>query len=112
MLFDIWGQPLDRTIVAGINGPVTAYVNGAQYDGDLRAIPLTAHQQITLEVGTPIVPPPNYVFPPGGLGSAGAARSTLLIAALSSWYEISPLLRYATLLSLPMTANVGKPPCK
>lgn len=64
MFFDIWGEPISRTQVARYKGPVTAYVNGAQYDGDLRAIELTAHQQITLEVGTPLVPPPNYTFPP------------------------------------------------
>lgn len=64
MLFDIWGQPLTSDGVAGLKGPVTAYVNGAKYDGDLRAIPLMSHQQITLEVGTPLVPPPNYTFPP------------------------------------------------
>jgi len=65
MLFDIWGQPLERNNVAGLSGPVTAYVNGAKYDGDLRSIPMGAHQQITLEVGGPLVPPPNYAFPPG-----------------------------------------------
>ncbi|MBV9718275.1 MAG: hypothetical protein JOZ77_03090 [Candidatus Eremiobacteraeota bacterium] len=65
MFFDVWGQPLDRNIVAGFVGPVTAYVNGARYDGDLRQIPLHAHQEVTLEVGTPLVPPPNYTFPAG-----------------------------------------------
>lgn len=65
MLFDIWGKPLERTNVAGFSGPVTAYVNGTKYDGDLRAIPLGAHQEIVLEVGTPSVPPPNYTFPAG-----------------------------------------------
>jgi hypothetical protein len=65
MLFDIWGQPLDRQVVAGFVGPVTAYVNGEKYDGDLRAIPLRAHQQIVLEIGTPLVAPPNYAFPVG-----------------------------------------------
>ncbi|HEY5426327.1 MAG TPA: hypothetical protein VIJ77_07245 [Candidatus Tumulicola sp.] len=64
MLFAIWGQPLGPDAIAGFKGPVTAYVNGAKYDGDLHAIPLAAHQQITLEVGSPTVPPPNYVFPP------------------------------------------------
>jgi hypothetical protein len=64
MLFDIWGYPLTRTGAAGFTGPVTAYVNGQQYDGDLGSIPLISHQQITLEVGTPVVPPPNYAFPP------------------------------------------------
>ena len=64
LFFAIWGQPLERDNVAGFKGPVTAYVNGVKYDDNLDAIPLTAHQQITLEVGTPIVPPPAYVFPP------------------------------------------------
>ncbi|HEV7180652.1 MAG TPA: hypothetical protein VGN11_12330 [Candidatus Baltobacteraceae bacterium] len=62
-LFDIWGQPLTSTDVAGLKGPVIAYVNGVAYNGDLKAIPLGAHQQIVLEVGTPTVPPPNYIFP-------------------------------------------------
>jgi hypothetical protein len=65
MLFDLWGQPLEREDVAGLVGPVTAYVNGAKYDGDLHTIPLRAHQQIVLEIGTPVVPPPNYAFPAG-----------------------------------------------
>jgi hypothetical protein len=65
MLFDIWGQPLQRDDVAGLKGDVTAYVNGRKYAGDLTAIPLRAHQQIVLEIGTPLVPPPNYTFPPG-----------------------------------------------
>ena len=64
MLFDIWGQPLQQDNIAGIKGPVTAYVNGTKYDGNLRDIPLMSHQQIVLEVGTP-VPPPNYIFPAG-----------------------------------------------
>lgn len=62
--FRIWGQPLSMTQIAAFKGPVTAYVNGNKYVGDLSQIPLSAHQQITLEVGTPVVPPPNYSFPP------------------------------------------------
>jgi len=64
MLFDVWGQPLTDSNIAGAKGPVTAFVNGAKYDGDLRAIPLHSHTEITLEVGTPVVPPPYYTFPP------------------------------------------------
>jgi len=63
--FDIWGEDLRRGQVGPYQGLVTAFVNGAKYDGDLAQIPLRAHQQITLEVGTPVVPPPNYRFPPG-----------------------------------------------
>lgn len=65
MLFDIWGVPLARNAIGPYTGPVTAYVNGAKYDGDLASIPLAAHQEITLEVGAPLVPPPNYKFPEG-----------------------------------------------
>lgn len=65
MFFDIWGQPLSADDVAGLTGPVTAFVNGMKYDGDPRTIPLAAHQQIVLEVGTPVVPPPNYALPEG-----------------------------------------------
>lgn len=63
--FDIWGEPLSRAQVGPFKGPVTAFVNGSQYNGDLATIPLRAHQQIMLEVGKPVVPPPNYTFPPG-----------------------------------------------
>jgi len=63
--FDIWGEPLDRKHVGPFQGPVTVFVNGAQYNGDLAVIPLRAHQQIVLEVGTPVVAPPNYTFPLG-----------------------------------------------
>lgn len=63
MLFDIWGQPLTRDDVAGLKGPVIAYVNGMKYDGDLRQIPLRSHQRVVLEIGTPTVPPPNYLLP-------------------------------------------------
>jgi hypothetical protein len=63
--FDIWGQPLTSDDVAGKRGPVTAYVNGMQWHADLRTIPLLSHQLITLEIGTPLVPPPNYAFPYG-----------------------------------------------
>jgi hypothetical protein len=64
LFFDIWGRPLSPTNLAGIKGDVTAYVNGTKYDGDPRDIPLLSHQEVTLEVGTPLVPPPSYLFPP------------------------------------------------
>jgi hypothetical protein len=63
--FDIWGQPLSARNVAGLQGPVTSFVDSKPYKGDPRAIVLAAHSQITLEVGDPVVPPPVYVFPNG-----------------------------------------------
>ncbi len=62
MFFDIWGYPLTNTQVGPLKGPVTAFVNGSQYNGDPRSIPLRAHQSIVLEVGK-TVPPPNYLVP-------------------------------------------------
>jgi hypothetical protein len=63
--FNIWGRPLGTREVAGFTGAVRAFVDGKPYSGDPRAITLGAHTQITLEVGTPVVPPPVYVFPDG-----------------------------------------------
>ncbi|HEY9425965.1 MAG TPA: hypothetical protein VIR34_02330 [Gemmatimonadaceae bacterium] len=63
-LFDIWGQPLSTTGVAGYNGAVTVLVDGEKYTGDPRAIVFETHKQITLEVGTPLVTPDFYLFPP------------------------------------------------
>lgn len=64
MFFDIWGEPLTAHDVAGKRGAVMAYVNGMLWRADPRSIPLSAHQQIVLEIGKH-VPPPNYDFPPG-----------------------------------------------
>lgn len=62
-LFDLWGQPLSNTGVAGFNGNVTVFVDGKKYTDDPRAIVFEAHKQIALEVGTPIVTPAFYLFP-------------------------------------------------
>lgn len=63
--FDIWGQPLTLREVAGLKGVVRAFVDGKPYSGDPRGIVLSAHTQITLEVGAPFVRPPVYAFPEG-----------------------------------------------
>jgi hypothetical protein len=56
--FDIWGQTLSRTNVAGVTGTVVAYINDngdvRRYEGELRDIPLTSHRDITLQIGTPV----------------------------------------------------------
>ena len=53
--FDVWGQSLSRTQVGPASGNVTALVDGKVWLGDPRDIPLKAHRQIQLEVGTPLV---------------------------------------------------------
>lgn len=55
--FDVWRQPLGTTQVAAAAGTVTAYVNGARYTGHPRGIVLQEHENIQLDVGTPIVAP-------------------------------------------------------
>ena len=67
--FHIWGQPLDRTNIAGIVGlPITVYIvdegntAATEYTGDLPNIDLPAHRQITIQIGTAITTIPVYDF--------------------------------------------------
>jgi hypothetical protein len=64
-LFDIWGQTLNSTRVGPAAGRVTAIYNGRLYLASPRDIPLTAHAQIQLDVGRPLVGPVRIAFPPG-----------------------------------------------
>lgn len=67
--FDIWQQPLSRTQVA--SAPVASresmrvYINTSLYRGDPRAIRLTPHESITIEVGPPFPASKRYKFPAG-----------------------------------------------
>jgi hypothetical protein len=63
--FDEWGQPLGPSQVGPAAGQVVALYNGQVYQGNPRNIPLTAHAQITLEVGTPLIAPQPISFPSG-----------------------------------------------
>jgi hypothetical protein len=64
--FDEWGLPLGPGQVGPARGHVTAIYNRRLYQGNPRDIPLTAHAQIQLEVGTPLVAPVSITWP-GGL---------------------------------------------
>ena len=64
--FDEWGQPLGPGQVGSATGHVTVIYNGQAYQGNPRNVPLTAHAQIQLEVGTPLVTPVSIAWP-GGL---------------------------------------------
>ena len=55
---------LDR--IGPATGHVTALYNGKVYQGNPRDIPLSAHAQIQLETGTPLIAPQAVTFP-GGL---------------------------------------------
>ena len=63
--FDIWGQPLGTDQVGPATGHVVAIYNGQVYQGNPRGIPLTAHAQIQLQVGTPLVAPEQISWPSG-----------------------------------------------
>jgi hypothetical protein len=63
--FDEWGQPLSANLLGPANGHVTVIYNGKVYQGDPRGVPLTAHAQIQLEVGSPLVVPETITFPNG-----------------------------------------------
>jgi hypothetical protein len=62
-LFDVWGQPLGPDDLGPAKGAVTAIVNGSVWVGNPRDIPLSAHAQIQLEVGKPLVAPQHITFP-------------------------------------------------
>jgi len=64
--FDEWGQPIGSAQVGPAKGHVTAIYNGQVYQGNPRDIPLAAHAQIQLEIGTPLVAPTSITWP-GGL---------------------------------------------
>ena len=64
-LFDVWGQPLSVRGFAGFHGAVSAWVGGRRWHGDPRAIPLTRHAEVVVEVGGYIPPHTFYLFGPG-----------------------------------------------
>lgn len=62
--FDVWKQQLGPNQLGPNTGPVTAFVNGKQFSGNPRDIPLDAHAVIQLDLGT-VVPFANYTFATG-----------------------------------------------
>lgn len=64
--FDIWkataadAQPPGDAYVKQLRAhpsEVTAFLNGKRWSGSYRSIPLKSHAVITVEIGTPVVPP-------------------------------------------------------
>jgi hypothetical protein len=67
IFFDEWRQPLSSDQVATAHGKVTAFLNGKPWTKSLREIPLEPHNQIQLDVGTPVVPFKPISFAGSGL---------------------------------------------
>lgn len=67
--FTEWGVRLDQQCVGGYCSPQTSvlfYVNGQEWSGDPSTIPVTAHEEIAIVVGTaPAHIPGDYAFPAG-----------------------------------------------
>lgn len=67
-LFQIWGQPLSNTNVAGISGlPIEVFVtDGATTvkveDTDWASIELRPYREITIALGTPLIEIPNFTW--------------------------------------------------
>ncbi|MDQ6926783.1 MAG: hypothetical protein M3154_11180 [Candidatus Eremiobacteraeota bacterium] len=62
--FDVWGQPLTKTGVAGAKPRkgerVAVWVDGHAYAGDPRKIELTQHLDVTIDVGPPYTKPAPF----------------------------------------------------
>jgi hypothetical protein len=67
--FDLWSHPLSRRRLVGFRARrgdrVHTFVNGREWRGDPRRVPLTRHDAIVLEVAGYFPPTRRYVFPPG-----------------------------------------------
>jgi hypothetical protein len=65
--FDEWGQPLSSRQAGPSRGRVTAIVNGKVWKGNPRSVPLGSHENLQLEVGTPLVAPETINWSVTGL---------------------------------------------
>ena len=65
--FDEWGQPLGPGQVGQAHGKVTVIVNGQVFKGNPRDVPLGSHENLQVEVGTPLVAPETINWSSTGL---------------------------------------------
>ncbi|MGH3212837.1 MAG: hypothetical protein ACRDNO_34265 [Trebonia sp.] len=65
--FDEWGQPLGPAQVGPSHGKVTVIVNGQVFKGNPRDVPLGSHENLQVEVGTPLVAPETINWSSTGL---------------------------------------------
>ena len=65
--FAIWQQPLTARQVGPLTGNLTVFVNGRRYRGDPAFIPLGSHEDIQIDVGTPVIGPKTIDWAATGL---------------------------------------------
>jgi hypothetical protein len=65
--FDEWEQPLSSSQAGPARGKVTVIVNGQVFKGNPRDVPLGAHENLQVEVGTPLVAPETINWSSTGL---------------------------------------------
>ena len=65
--FDEWGQPLRADQAGPAKGKVTVLVNGKVFTGDPRDVPLGSHENLQLDVGTPLIAPVSIDWSGTGL---------------------------------------------
>jgi hypothetical protein len=65
--FDEWGQPLGPDQAGPANGKVTVLVNGQVFKGNPRDVPLGSHENLQLDVGTPLISPETIDWSKTGL---------------------------------------------
>ncbi len=64
-VFRVWGRRLSPSTLLSFRKRVAVFVGGRRWLRDPRAVPLTKHAQIVLEVGGYVAPHPSYLFPKG-----------------------------------------------
>jgi hypothetical protein len=65
--FDEWGQALGPNQVGPAHGKVTVIVNGQVFKGNPRDVPLGSHENLQLQVGTPLITPETINWSATGL---------------------------------------------
>ena len=65
--FDEWGQPLGPDQVGPAKGKVTVIVNGQVFKGNPRDVPLGAHENLQVDVGSPLIAPETIDWANTGL---------------------------------------------
>ena len=66
-LFDLWGQPLSASVMAGFSAGkhhhVAVYIDGVPWNGSPGQAPLSPGSQVTVELGPHVPPHVRYLFP-------------------------------------------------